>query len=70
MRDPAPQHLRKVEPVAIFESVHQRPRNFVEAHGGAGAVAGRRIGDRFHGQDAGFGVIHETEYPAARNKVD
>jgi hypothetical protein len=71
VRDPAPQHPRKVEPVAIFESVHRRPRNFVEAHGGAGAVTGRPIGDRFHGQDAGPGVIHEwNTQPLAIRSTD
>ena len=58
-REPAPHHRREVEPVAIFEPMHQRPRNVVEAHGGAGTLVGRRVGDRFHGQDAGTGIVDE-----------
>jgi hypothetical protein len=57
--DPAAHHRREVEPVPIFEGMHQDARYLVEAHRGAGAVVGRRISDGFHGQDAGAGVIDE-----------
>jgi hypothetical protein len=57
--DPAAHHRCKIEPVAIFEGMHQGPRYLVEAHRGARIVIGRRIGDRFHGQDAGAGIIDE-----------
>jgi hypothetical protein len=57
--DPAAHHRREVEPVAIFESMHQGARYLVEAHGGAGSAVGRRISDCFHGQDARAGVIDE-----------
>jgi len=59
-----PHHRCEVEPVAIFEAVDQRPRNIVEAHGGAGAMIGRRVGNRFHGQDARPGIIHERNAEA------
>jgi hypothetical protein len=59
LADPPPHHRRQVEPVAIFERMDQRPGNLVEAHGGAGAVVGRRVGDGFHGQDARTRVIDE-----------
>jgi hypothetical protein len=47
-REPASHHRREIEPVAIFERVDQRAGNFVEAHRGAGALIGRRMGYRFH----------------------
>ncbi len=69
LRDPASHHRHQVEPVAIFECMHQAARNLVETHGGAGAVISRRIGDRLHGQDARTGVIQERECRAARNRA-
>jgi len=59
MAEPAPHHWRKVEPVAIFESVHQGARNLVEAYRGAGPMIGRRVGDRFHRQDARSRIVDE-----------
>ncbi len=59
LADPAPHHRREVEPIATFKGMHQSPRNFVEAYRGAGAMVGRRVGDRFHGQDARTRVIDE-----------
>ena len=59
LADPAAHHWCKVKPIAIFERVHQRPRNFIKAHRGASAVIARRIGNRLHRQDAGSGVVDE-----------
>ena len=50
---------REVEPVAIFQGMHQRARDVVVAHRGAGPVIGRRIGDRLHRQHAGAGIVGE-----------
>ncbi len=59
LADPASHHRRNVELVAIFEGMNERPRNLVEAHGGASALIGRRVGDRCHRQDARTRVIGE-----------
>jgi hypothetical protein len=59
MADPAAEHRRQIEPVAIFERVHQGARNLVKARRGAGAVIGRRVGDRLHRQDARTGIVDE-----------
>jgi len=59
LADPAPHHGRKVERVAIFESMHQGARYLVETHRRPGAMIGRRVGNRFHGQHAGTWVIDE-----------
>ena len=56
---PAPDHRREIHPVAVFERVDQRARDIVVAHRGAGALIGRRFGDRLHRQDAGAGVIRK-----------
>ncbi len=56
-RHPASHGGREVEPVAVFQCMHERPRDIVVAHRGAGPVIGRRIGDRLHRKDAGAGVI-------------
>jgi hypothetical protein len=37
--------------------MHQRARDVIIAHRGAGARIGRRIGDRFHRQQAGAGIV-------------
>jgi hypothetical protein len=60
-REPAPHHRRKIEPVAIFERMHQRPGNFVETHRGAGALIGRRVGYCLHRQNAGTGIVDEGD---------
>ena len=49
----------EVEPVAIFERMHEVAGDIVEAHRGAGAPIGGRIGDRLHGENAGAGIIGE-----------
>ena len=59
LTDPAAHHWCKVKPIAIFERVHQGPRNLVETHRGASAVISRGIGDRLHRQDARSGVVDE-----------
>ena len=70
-RHPAAQHRREVEPVAVFEGVHQRAGDIVVAHRGAGAVVGRRIGDRLHRQDAGAGIVGERNAePLAIRRLD
>ncbi len=56
-RHPAAHHRREIEPVAVFEGMHQRAGDVVVAHRGAGAVIGRRIGDRLHRQQAGAGIV-------------
>ena len=61
VRHPAAHGGREVEPVAVFEGMHQRARDLVVAHRGAGAVIGRRIGDRLHRQDAGSGIVGERD---------
>ena len=61
IRHPAAHGGREVEPVAVFERMHQRARDLVVAHRGAGAVIGRRIGNRFHRQDAGTGIVGERD---------
>jgi hypothetical protein len=57
--EPAAHHRREIEPVAIFERVHQRARYLVETHRCAGAPVSRRVGDRLHGQNAGPGIVDE-----------
>jgi hypothetical protein len=47
-RHPAAHDRREVDPVAILQGMHQGARDVVVAHGGAGPVIGRRIGDRLH----------------------
>src|SRR5262249_5840396 len=42
----------EVEPVAVFQGMDELARDIVLAHGGAGAVIRRRIGDRLHRQEA------------------
>ena len=58
-RHPAAHGGREVEPVAVFQRMHQRARDVVVAHRGAGPVIGRRIGDRLHRQHARAGVVGE-----------
>jgi hypothetical protein len=55
----------EVEPVAIFERMHEVAGDIVEAHRGSGAPIGGRVGDGLHGEDAGAGVIGERN-PQAR----
>ena len=38
----------EVQPVAIFQGMHEVAGDVVETHRGAGAAIGRRIGDRLH----------------------
>ena len=54
-RHPAAHRRGEIEPVAIFERMDQRARDIVVAHRRAGALIGRRIGDRLHRQHAGPG---------------
>jgi hypothetical protein len=49
----------KVQAVAIFQGMHEVAGDVVETHGGTGAPIGRRIGDRFHGEDARAGIVGE-----------
>ena len=60
-RGPTSHHRREIEPVAIFERMHQRAGNFVEAHRGAGPLIGRRIGYCLHRQNAGTGIVDEWD---------
>jgi hypothetical protein len=59
--DPAPHHRRQIEPVAIFEGMDQGARNLVEAHRGARAVVGGRVGNRFHRQHARPRIVLERD---------
>ena len=59
LTDPAAHHWCEVKPIAIFESMHQRPRNLVEAQRRASAIIGRQIGNRLHRQNARSGVVDE-----------
>ena len=61
IRHPAAHGGREVEPVAVFEGVHELARDVVVAHRRAGAPVGRRIGDRLHRQHAGAGIERERD---------
>ena len=51
--------------------MHQRACDIVIAHGGAGALIGRRIGDRFHRQQAGAGIVDKgNAEPGAKRRRD
>ena len=56
-RHPAAHRGREIGAVLVFQRMHQRARHVVIAHRGAGARIGRRIGDRFHRQQAGAGIV-------------
>ena len=55
----AAHHWCEVEPVAIFESMHERSRNLIEPHRGAGTIVSGRIGNGFHRQYARAGIVDE-----------
>jgi hypothetical protein len=50
--------------------MHQRSCDVVIAHRGAGALIGRRIGNRFHRQQAGAGIIDKgnAEFSTKRRR--
>jgi hypothetical protein len=58
-RHPAAHHGRKIEPVAVFEAVHQFARDVVVTDGGAGAIVGGRVGDRLRRQEPRTGIVGE-----------
>jgi hypothetical protein len=58
-RHPPAHHGGKVKSVAVFEAVYQRASDIVIADDGARPVVGRWISDRFHGQQAGPGVVRK-----------
>ena len=58
-RHPAAHGGREIEPVAVFQRMHQRARDLVVAHRGARPVVGRRVGDRLHRQHARAGIVGE-----------
>jgi hypothetical protein len=60
-RHPPPHQRRQIEPVAVFEVVHQRAGDIVVAYRGAGAVTGRRIGDGFHRQQRRPRIVEERD---------
>ena len=54
-----------------LKRMHQRAGDVVVAHRGAGAVIGRRIGDRLHRQQAGAGIVGERNAePRAIGRLD
>jgi hypothetical protein len=70
-RHPSAHHRGEIGAVLIFERVNHRARHVVIAHGGAGAAVGRRIGDRFHRQQAGPRVVDEGDaQPLAIRPLD
>ena len=56
-RHPAAHGRRQIGAVLVFQCVHQRARHVVIAHRSAGALIGRRIGDRLHRQQFGTGIV-------------
>ena len=68
-RHPAAHGGREVEPVAIFERVHQRARDVVVAHAPGARWSGGRIGDRLHRQHAAGRDRRRRECRAARNRA-
>ena len=56
-RHPAAHRGREIGAVLVFQGMHQRARDVVIAHRGAGARIGRRIGDRLHRQQFGAGIV-------------
>ena len=56
---PAAQHWRNIEPVAIFERMHESACDLIIAHCCTGAPIGRRISDCLHGKKPGRGLVGE-----------
>ena len=56
-RHPAAHRRREIGAVLVFQRMHQRARDVVIAHRGAGARIGRRVGDRLHRQQVGAGIV-------------
>ena len=70
-RHPLAGGRREVEPVAVFQRMHQCARDLVVAHRSARPVVCRRIGDRLHGENARAGVVHERDAePLAIGRCD
>lgn len=56
---PSGHPAREIEAIAIFEAVHEPPRDIVEDRNGAAAIEGRRVGDRFRRQRALAKIVGE-----------
>ena len=56
-RHPAAHRGRQIGAVLVFQRMHQRAGDVVIAHRGAGALVGRRIGDRLHRQQFRAGIV-------------
>ncbi len=70
-RHPAAHRRRQIGAVLVFQRMHQRARDVVIAHRGAGARIGRRIGDRLHRQQAGAGIVDKgNAEPRAKRRRD
>jgi len=70
-RHPAAHGRRQIEPVAVFERMHERARDVVVAHRRAGAGEGGRMGDRLGRQHAGPRVVAERRaQPLAERRRD
>jgi len=70
-RHPAAHRGGEIGAILVFQGVHQRTRDVVIAHRGPGARVGRRIGDRFHRQQAGAGIVGEGDAePRAVGRLD
>ena len=70
-RHPAAHRGGEIGAVLVFQRMHQRARDVVIAHRGAGALIGRRIGDRFHRQQAGAGIVDKgNAEPRAKRRRD
>ena len=70
-RHPAAHGGRQIGAILVFQRMHQRARDVVIAHRGAGARIGRRIGDRLHRQQAGAGIVDKgNAEPRAKRRRD
>ena len=68
---PAAHRGRQIGAVLVFQRMNQRARDVVIAHRGAGALVGRRIGDRLHRQQIGPGVVDKgNAEPRAVGRFD
>ena len=56
-RHPASHRRREIGAVLVLQRMHQRARDVVLAHRGARALIGGRIGNRFHRQQPGSGIV-------------
>ena len=71
LAEPAAHHRREIKPVTIFEGMDQSARNLIEAHRGAGAMVGGRIGNGFHRQNAWPGIVYKwSTKPLAKGPGD